>query len=231
MAQIKYLDLEGLKKLFGIVDNKISTANASINAEVEKKADKTELEGLASETYVDSAIEDLNINQYAVKTEVENTYAKKSETYTKGEVDSAVANAKSEILGGAGEDYDTLKEIEEWVEEHQDLYAALVTNVGKKANAEDVYSKQEVDAAIQEAVDEVDVTEDLKDYAKTADVNKTLEDYAKKSEIPTDYLTEEDLENYATEEWVEGQNYLTEEDLPTFVAFSVEEIENAAKAQ
>lgn len=230
MAQIKYLDLEGLKTLFGCVDSKISTAITPINAEVEKKADKTELEGLASETYVDSAIEDLNISQYAVKSEVENTYAKKSETYSKSEVDSAVANVKSEILGGAGEDYDTLKEIEEWVEEHQDLYTALVSTVGSKADADSVYSKEEVDNAIQEAVDEVDVTDQLKDYAKTADVNKTLEDYAKKSEIPTDYLTEEDLDGLASEEWVEGQNYLTAEDLPTFVAFTSTEIENAAKA-
>lgn len=83
---------------------------------------------LASESYVDDAIKDLNIDDYA----------KKSETYTKGEVDSVVANVKSEILGGAGEDYDTLKEIEEWIGEHGDLYSALVTTVGEKATKDEI---------------------------------------------------------------------------------------------
>ena len=49
-----------------------------------------------------------------------------------------LTNLKSEILGGAGEDYDTLKEIEEWIEEHQDLYQALIATVSQKATKEEV---------------------------------------------------------------------------------------------
>lgn len=49
-----------------------------------------------------------------------------------------LTNLKSEILGGAGEDYDTLKEIEEWIEEHQDLYQALISTVSQKATKEEV---------------------------------------------------------------------------------------------
>ena len=90
------------------------------------------IDGLATEEYVDGAIEDLNIGDYAKKSELPTDF------YSKQEVDSKVAGVKSEILGGAGEDYDTLKEIEEWVEEHQDLYSALVSTVGEKTTMEAV---------------------------------------------------------------------------------------------
>ena len=49
-----------------------------------------------------------------------------------------LTNLKSEILGGAGEDYDTLKEIEEWVKEHEDLYQALISTVSQKATKEEI---------------------------------------------------------------------------------------------
>ena len=79
-------------------------------------------------------------------------YEKTSDLQTK------LTNLKSEILGGAGEDYDTLKEIEEWVKEHQDLYEALISTVAQKATKEEVESK-----ADKTSVDEefVKVTEEL----------------------------------------------------------------------
>lgn len=102
--------------------------------------------------------------------------------YSKDEVDSKIANTKSEILGGAGKDYDTLKELEEWVKEHQDLYAALVTNVGKKANADDVYTKEKVD----ELLEGIDVTDQLKDYAKKTEVTSEIAEAMSKITAITD---------------------------------------------
>lgn len=202
MAEVKYLDLKGLKKLFGVVDSKIAKNNETLNAEISKKADKTELVGLATETYVNGKIEDLNISQYA-KT---------------SEVDSKISNVKSEILGGAGADYDTLKEIETWIGEHGEVYEALVSTVGQKADKSNTYTKEEVDNAIQEAVDEVDVTDQLGDFAKKSDLEgyQVKGDYATKTDI-ADFITEDDLEDY-----------VKEEDLPTFVAFTDAEIESAA---
>lgn len=49
-----------------------------------------------------------------------------------------LTNLKSEILGGAGEDYDTLKEIEEWIKEHEDLYQVLISTVSQKATKEEI---------------------------------------------------------------------------------------------
>lgn len=47
-------------------------------------------------------------------------------------------------------------------------------------------------------------------YAKLEDFNNLDKTYAKISDIPDDYLTESDLNGYATQSWVEGIGYLTE---------------------
>ena len=252
MSQVKYLDLNGLKTLFGVVDSKVSKAVAdkATKAElqaVEAKVDaidvEASLEGYAKESYVDSAIEGLNVGQYAVASEVENTYAKKSEIptdfYTKEEVDSAIEDAKEAIVGEDLKDsLDTLESIKSWKEEHGTEYTNLLAEVQKKADASSVYTKGETDEKIAEVVAG---SVDLTPYAKSAEVAETyatkaqLEgyqvkgDYALKSEIPTDYLTEEDIEDFITEEALAP--YAKTADLDTFVPFTKEEIEGAANAE
>lgn len=49
-----------------------------------------------------------------------------------------LANLKSEIIGGAGEDYDTLKEIEEWISTHQDLYEGLLSAIAQRATKDEI---------------------------------------------------------------------------------------------
>lgn len=99
------------------------TKDFAKSSELETKADKSDLVGLASESFVTS--------QGYLK-EVPSEYA------TTADVESKIANVKSEIIGGAGNDYDTLKEIETWVTSHQDLYNGLISTVGTKASTEDV---------------------------------------------------------------------------------------------
>lgn len=60
---------------------------------------------------------------------------------TKEEVSNDLTNLKSEILGGAGEDYDTLKEIEEWINTHEDVYEGLIATLGTKATKEELETK------------------------------------------------------------------------------------------
>lgn len=138
--------------------------------------------------------------------------------YTKSQVDSAISTAKSEIIGGADEDYMTLKMIEEWVEEHQDLYQALLVGIGTKAdkkevndslatkaNAADVYKKSEV--YTQDEVDNllkgVDVSEQLKEYYKKSETYSKKEVESKIAEAVEDFITEDALDGYATEEYVD----------------------------
>lgn len=60
---------------------------------------------------------------------------------TKEEVSNDLTNLKSEILGGAGEDYDTLKEIEAWINTHEDVYKGLIAELGTKATKEELKEK------------------------------------------------------------------------------------------
>lgn len=129
-------------------------------------------------------------------TEVPAEYAKTVD------VETMVANVKSEILGGAGEDYDTLKEIEEWVEEHQDLYDALVA-----ANA----TKDYVDGKVDGLASEDYVDSAVEDMATTDYVDGKIAEI----EIPSvdglasEEYVDEAVEDMATMTWVKGQNYLT----------------------
>lgn len=128
--------------------------------ELAKKADKTEIEDMATKTWV---------GEQNYLTEVPEEYAKTTE------VDSKIANVKSEIIGGAGEDYDTLKEIETWVSTHQGLYEGLVAGIAEKA------TKTELNDAIEGLADEYQPKGDyltehqsLDEYAKSADVTSEL---------------------------------------------------------
>lgn len=128
-----------------------------------------------------------------------------SDFYTKNEVDGKIANVKSEIIGGAGEDYDTLKEIEEWVEEHQELYEALVSGIAKKADADKVYTKNDVYTKdeVNGLIEGVDVSEQLKDYYKKSETYSKTEVANEISKAVENFITEEALEGYATEEYVD----------------------------
>lgn len=149
-------------------------------------------------------------------------------------VNQAITNAKSEILGGAGEDYDTLKEIETWVTEHQDLYEALISGIVTKEEISDMATQAWVNA--QNFLTE---HQSLEEYSKTSEIeskitdatndmatqtwvesqqylkeHQSLEDYYTKSEIddkeflteiPEEYAKTDDIQN-----WVENKHYLTD---------------------
>ena len=97
----------------------------------------------------------------SIKTEL-SQYVKTGEIDLDGYVTSEslssdLTNLKSEILGGAGEDYNTLKKIEEWVEEHQDLYQALISTISEKAGKDEIadmatqtYVEGEVETLVEE---------------------------------------------------------------------------------
>lgn len=61
--------------------------------------------------------------------------------YTRQEIDTQhkdlTNQIKADIVDTAKEDFDTLKEIGDWIEEHQDVYKALVSELGVKVNNSD----------------------------------------------------------------------------------------------
>lgn len=106
------------------------------------QTNSVDLTAYATKTYVDSAITDLSGN-YASKTYVDNAVANVSvdltgyatETY----VTSTVNNVKSEILGGAGAAYDTLQELNNLIQSgDSSVSTALSTQIATKANDADV---------------------------------------------------------------------------------------------
>lgn len=60
---------------------------------------------------------------------------------TTEEVESKVAEKVAEIVAGAPEDFDTLKEMSDWLKEHEDSAAAMNSNIQK--NAEDIATANE----------------------------------------------------------------------------------------
>lgn len=122
-----------------------------------------------SKTEIDSKIDDIDVTDQLVD------YAKSADVTTeisdaidsaKDELETKITSIKSEILGGAGEDYDTLKEIEQWISEHQDLYEALIAATA---------TKEYVDDAIKDFVTDSDVDTKLEDYYSKAEVDAMWE--------------------------------------------------------
>jgi hypothetical protein len=82
------------------------------------------------------------------KTETDNLLSAKAEknnTYTKTETDNKITEKVSEIVSGAPEDFDTLKEMSDWLTEHEDSAATMNSAIQK--NAEDI---ETANSAIQQ---------------------------------------------------------------------------------
>lgn len=61
-----------------------------------------------------------------------NTKAKSADVQTW--IATAVSNAKDELIGGAPSTYDTLKEIADYIEQHQDVVQAISQAIGQKVD-------------------------------------------------------------------------------------------------
>lgn len=106
---------------------------------------------------------------------IENNY------YTKTKIDEIMDGlcnkVKSDIIGSAKEDFDTLGEISEWIEKHPDMYNALIEQISKKVNIEDFIKEIEelteknnsTNETCQSIKSSVDINTD-----KIKDINKNL---------------------------------------------------------
>lgn len=114
-----------------VIDDKLKNINTSGGT-----GGTVDLTGYAKESWVKE-------QGYVTQTWVEGQkYLKEHQDIsglaTKEEVSNDLTNLKSEILGGAGEDYDTLKEIEEWINTHEDVYEGLIATLGTKATKDEI---------------------------------------------------------------------------------------------
>ena len=102
---------------------------------------------------------------------------------TKAEAEGYATAAVAEVVNGAPETFDTLKEIADYIEAHGDVVDGLNAAIGNKADKSDVddlkgeiagfvgtvETKEHAEATYQPKGDYLTEHQDLSDYAKTAD--------------------------------------------------------------
>lgn len=107
-----------------------------------------------------------------------------------------------EVVAAAPEALDTLKELADALGNDPDFAGTVTTELAKKANSIDVYTKEEADAKF------ITEHQSLEGLATEKFVEEQI------AAIPpvdlTPYATKEEIEGLATETWVESKGYLTE---------------------
>lgn len=113
-------------------DTTYSAATSSA-AGLMSAADKAKLDGIAAganKTTVDAALSATSANPVQNKA----VQAAIDALPTEEEVNQAISNAIDGLINGAPATYDTLKEIADYLETHEDEYTALVSTVGGKVD-------------------------------------------------------------------------------------------------
>ena len=95
------------------------------------------------------------------------------EKATTDAMNSAISTAISGLINGAPETYDTLKEIADYIDAHQDVVDALNASIGSKADASVVATLQETVTAIKTVTDSLGALA-TKDSVAESDLDEAL---------------------------------------------------------
>ncbi|MDE5771376.1 MAG: hypothetical protein K2I06_07075 [Ruminococcus sp.] len=118
-----------------------------------------------------------------------------SDYYTKSQTNGLISEKVAEIVANAPEDFDTLKEISDWIANHEDSAAAMnsaiqanTAAITQKADKSTTFTKTEVNTALGDKVDKESgkglSTNDFTDAYKTkVDSLKNYDDTAVKADI------------------------------------------------
>lgn len=133
-----------------LVNSKVDAINATLETKVDKRegyalskndfsdAYKTKLEGL--ENYDDTEVSGLiqaNTNAIAL---LNNTTKGEDGKFVAGSVAATVETRVQQVINEAPEDFDTLKEIADWIDTHETEAGTMNTNIQK--NASDIEALQ-----------------------------------------------------------------------------------------
>lgn len=187
--------------------------------------DDTALKQWISDNYIKKG--EIDLSGYASRVWVESqgfltSHQDLSEYIKSSEVEGKLTSLKSEILGGVGEDYDTLKEIESWITSHQDLYDGLITTISSKATKDeiaDMATQTWVTSKLSEIkpYDDTKIKQDIANLKiDKADAVWVIENFQPIGNYPTkEEVTQQILEivtdgqvsldGYATETYVENK--------------------------
>lgn len=170
------------------------------------------IEGLASTTYVDEVV------STAADAKADKEH-KHDELY---DAKGAAEAVKNELLNGAGEAYDTLKELGDLITNNKDALDALSEIATGKADKE--HSHEEY--AEKEHTHDQYIT----DISGKADVGHTHEEYAAKDHTHEQYLTEhQDISGKADKEHTH-EEYALKSELPSTAGLATEDYVTSAIA-
>lgn len=127
-------------------NTKTTWSSSKINEELEDVRSELDviIEGANKETPIDDTVASLTtvwsskkISEDLAELETEiNNKADKDDIYTKTETDNKITEKVSEIVSGAPEDFDTLKEMSDWLTEHEESAAAMNSAIHGKVDKE-----------------------------------------------------------------------------------------------
>lgn len=205
----------------GISDEAVENA---VEKYLEENDIKVDLTGYATEEYVQEQIGNIDIpevdlSDYAKKSEIPSTEGLASEKYVQEQIDK-IPEPVDEVHVGASAPTD--ENVKIWVDTDAESPVATKEYVqqkiaeaqmdGAEVDLSAYYTKSETDAAIEEAVGAIEIPEvDLSDYAKKDEIPSTtglateqyVQDEIAKIDIPEQ--AEVDLSNYYTKTEVDAK--------------------------
>lgn len=144
------------KVIKSYVDNSLANIQTALSGKVDKEEGKSlisdsEITRLANvknydDTKVKSDISSMNAAINTNKTSIANiqstlnSKANSEDVYTKSETDTKITEKVAEIVAGAPADFDTLKELSDWIKSHEGSAAAM--NSAINTNAENIANIQ-----------------------------------------------------------------------------------------
>lgn len=173
----------------------LETKAAELQDNINLKASQSDLEAYMSAT--DTKVSELEEKIGNVPTKV-SELENDANYQSASQVDARI----QEVVAAAPEALDTLKELADALGNDPDFAGTVTTELAKKANSIDVYTKEEADAKF------ITEHQSLEGLATEKFVEEQI------AAIPpvdlTPYTTKEEIEGLATETWVESKGYLTE---------------------
>ena len=160
MATTKIVDKAYLKTQFKNYNDQIINPQLNnIDASISKKVDKKDGYGLSKNDFTDEFKAKLEgLSNYDDSTIVQAINILNGDVSVTGSVAKTVADGIAAIVASAPSDFDTLKEISDWISSHGESAAAMNTAIGNntaaitKLNADDT-TDGSVAHSIKEAVD------------------------------------------------------------------------------
>lgn len=186
---VKYLDLEGLKALYGVVDGKIADAITTAKSELkgdaadeyntlgklEDKIQAEETRATNAETALGNRLDTLESGENSVGKQIEALETKlvgdaqtlktfgavedQIETINgegEGSIKKAAADAVAKVVANAPEDFDTLKEVADWIANDTTGAAKMQSDIATLKGDNTVEGS--VAKSVKDAVDALDTT-------------------------------------------------------------------------